>query len=126
MSIKIAVTVQNRKTISSHAGSCRNYHIYTVDDNGNFHRELIELAKNESLMYTFHEDTSENPTNYIFGMDVLLTNGIGNGGVVKLAAQNVVAKVIKETDPDVAIQKYIENTLEFFEPENHHKGQHHH
>jgi len=126
MSIKVAITAQNRKSISNHAGACRNYHIYTIDENGNYEKELIELEKNESLMYTFHEDTSENPKNYIFNMDILLTQGIGQGGTHKLAAQNVTALVIKENDPDTAIQKFIDKTLAFSEPENHHKKGHHH
>jgi len=126
MSIKVAITAQNRKSISSHAGACRNYHIYTIDGNGNYKKELVELAKNESLMFTFHEDTSENPKNYIFDMNFLLTQGIGQGGANKLAAQNVTALVIKETDPDIAIQKFIDKTLVFFEPENHHHKGHHH
>ncbi len=126
MSLKVAITAQNRKTISSHAGACRNYHIYTIDENGNYEKELIELAKNESLKFTFHEDTSENPKNYIFDMDILLTQGIGQGGVAKLASHEVTALVIKETDPDTAIQKFIDKTLVFFEPENHHHKRHNH
>jgi predicted Fe-Mo cluster-binding NifX family protein len=125
MSIKVAVTAQNRRTISNHAGSCRNYHIYTIDEQGNFTKELIELAIDESLKFTFHDDTSLNPTNYIFGMDYLLTQGIGQGGVNRLAAQNVTALVINETDPDVAIQKFIDKTLDFLQAENHHKDDHH-
>ncbi len=124
MSIKIAVTAQNRKSISSHAGACRNYHIYTIEDNGSFKKELIELAKNETLKFTFHEDQSKHPKNYIFDMDFLLTGGIGQGGVNKLAIQKVIVFVIKETDPDTAIQKFINKNLVIFEPENHHQKGH--
>ena len=121
MSLKIAVTAQNRKTVSSHAGACRNFFIYTINDDGSYSKELLELEKNESLRYTFHEDMSDKPQNKIFEMDVLLTGGIGQGGVVKLATQNVLVRVIKETEPDVVIEKYLNRTLQFLEPENHHK-----
>jgi predicted Fe-Mo cluster-binding NifX family protein len=126
MAIKIAVTAQNRKTVSSHAGACRNYFIYTINNDGSYEKELLELAKEESLRFTFHDDESENPQNKIFEMDVVLTGGIGQGGVKKLAQRNVIARVINETDPDVAIEKYLNRTLEFLEPENHHKKEHNH
>jgi len=126
MAIKIAVTAQNRKTISNHAGACRNYFIYTINNDGSYERELLELAKDESLRFTFHDDESDNPKNKIFEMDIVLTGGIGQGGVNKLAQRNVIAKVIQETDPDVAIEKYLNRTLEFFEPENHHQKGHNH
>ncbi len=126
MSIKVAVTAQNRKTVSTHAGACRNYFIYTINDDGSYEKELLELSKNESLRYTFHDDTSEQPQNKLFEMDVILTGGIGLGGVRRLASNGVIAKVIKETEPDVVIEKFLNKTLEFFEPENHHKEGHHH
>ncbi len=119
MSTKIAVTAQNRKTISGHAGACRNFYIYTVDDLGQFSKELLELTKDETLKYTFHEDTSAHPQNKIFEMDVLLTKGIGLGGVHRLANHNVDARIIQETDPDVAVKKYLDNSLIFLEPEDH-------
>jgi len=125
MSIKVAVTAQNRKTISSHAGACRNYFIYTINEDGSYEKELIELAKNESLRHTFHDDESENPQNVIFDMDILLTGGVGLGGVNRLAAKNVAARIIKETDPDTAIEKLLNKTLEFFAPEDHHHKDHH-
>ena len=127
MTLKIAVTAQNRKTISSHAGACRNYFIYSINDDKTFTKELLELEKNQSLRYTFHDDKSENPQNKIFEVNILLTGGIGQGGVRKLADRGVTAFVIKETEPDVAIEKYLNKTLAFFEAENHHsKGEHHH
>lgn len=126
MSIKIAITAQNRKTISSHAGACRNYFIYTIDDDGSYKKELIELAKNESLRYTFHDDTSEKPFNKLFEMDVILTGGIGLGGVKRLAANGVIARIINETEPDLAIEKFLNRSLVFLEPEDHHKEGHKH
>ena len=126
MALKVAITAQNRKTVSSHAGACRNYFIYTINDDGSYEKELLELEKNELLRYTFHDDNSENPQNIIFKMDVILTGGIGQGAVKRLAQQNVMARIIKETDPDIAIEKFLNKTLAFFEPENHHQNGHHH
>ena len=126
MSIKVAVTAQNRKTISSHAGVCRNYFIYTINDDNTYEKELLELAKNETLRYTFHDDKSENPQNKIFNMDVILTGGIGLGAVNRLAAKKVTALIIKETEPDIAIEKFLNKTLNFFEAKHNHKSKHNH
>jgi len=125
MSLKVAITAQNRKTISSHAGACRNYFIYTINNDKTYTRELLELAKDESLKFTFHDDESDNPQNKMFKMDVILTGGIGQGGVRRLASNGVTALIIKETEPDVAIEKFLNKTLEFFEAENHHEGHNH-
>ena len=120
----VAVTSQNKKTITKHAGECRNYLIYTIKNNEITSKKVMELHDNEILKYTFHEDKSANPKNLLYDVDILLTGSIGPGGVNRLANQNVTAYVIKEKDPDIAIEKLIKGTLEAFAPISH--GKHHH
>jgi len=120
----VAVTSQNKKTITKHAGECRNYLIYTIKNNEITSKKVMELHDNEILKYTFHEDRSANPKNLLYDVDILLTGSIGPGGVNRLANQNVTAYVIKEKDPDIAIEKLIKGTLEAFAPISH--GKHHH
>ena len=135
MSTKVAITSQNKKTITGHAGKCRHFYIYTIDTEGNFEKELIDLAKDETLHHTFHDDPSPNPHNYLYDMDIILTESMGQSAVVKLATQNVTVYSIQETDPELAIKKLIEGTLEAFAPVSNHKshtscncggGHHHH
>lgn len=118
----VAVTSQNKKTVTKHAGECRNYLIYTIDNNKITSKKVLELQDNEILKYTFHEDKSSNPKNLLYDVDILLTGSIGPGGVNRLANQNVTAYVIQEKDPDAAIDKLIKGTLEAFAPVSHHKN----
>ena len=118
----VAVTSQNKKTVTKHAGECRNYFIYTINKNIISSKKTLELEDNEILKYTFHEDKSANPKNLLYDVDILLTGSIGRGGVNRLANQNVTAYVIKEKDPDTAVDKLINGTLEAFAPVSHHKN----
>ncbi|MCK5639000.1 MAG: hypothetical protein KAH67_09820 [Flavobacteriaceae bacterium] len=122
----VAITSQNKKTITKHAGECRNYLLYTIENDIVKDKKILELQDNEILKYTFHEDKSSNPKNLLFDVDILLTGSIGPGGVNKLAIQNVTAYVIKEKDPDIAIEKLINGTLEALAPVSHGHGHHHH
>lgn len=134
MSTKVAVTSQDKKTITGHAGKCRHFYIYTIDTEGNFKKDLIDLSKNETLHHTFHDDPSANPHNYLYDMDIILTQSMGQGAINRLATQNVTVYAIQETDPEIAIKKLIEGTLEAFAPVSNHKshtscncgGHHHH
>ena len=130
----VAVTAQNRKTIFEHAGKCRNFLIYTIDDNVVINKNLLELSEEETLHNFFHQENNSNVTSSLFDIDILLTRGIGEGAIQKLAMQNVVCYKIEETDPDTAINKLINGTLEAVAPVSHDKsgcncncgGKHHH
>ena len=116
MITKVAISSLNKKLITAHAGKCRNFYIYTLKSTGEYTKKLISLKRNETLHYTFHDDKTPNPHNYLFDMDILLTQGIGQGAILNLAKQNVTVYTIQETDPDIAIKKLIEGTLEAIAP----------
>ena len=122
----VAVTSQNKKTVTKHAGECRNYLIYTIKNDIVSKKRILELQDNEILKYTFHEDKSSNPKNLIYDVDILLTGSIGQVGINRLANQNVTAYVINEKDPDIAIEKLIKGTLEAFAPVSHDHHRHDH
>ncbi len=121
----VAVTAQNRKTIFEHAGKCRNFLIYTIKNNVIATKKLLELSKEETLHHFFHQEKDNNSTaSSLFDIDILLTKGIGEGAIQKLAKQNVACYIIKETDPDTAINKLISGTLETVSPVSHNKSGH--
>ncbi len=122
MKTLIAITSQNKKTITKHAGQCRNFLIYTIEKDKITNKRILELEPNETLKYSFHEDKSKDPKNLIFDVDVLLTGSIGEGGVNKLAKQNVTAYIVEEKDPETAVKKLIKGTLEAFSPVSHSHG----
>ncbi len=45
--MKIAVTSQNRKSITEHAGRCRKFWIFMIEENRIVDRKLLELAKEQ-------------------------------------------------------------------------------
>lgn len=118
----IAVSSQNKRTISQHAGACRNYYIYEIENDKVISKELLSLEKNETLKYTFHEDDSENPQNKLFHVNIILTGGIGAGATAKLAIRDIKAYVIEEKDPDTAIEKIIKGELQAVIPAAHAGG----
>lgn len=121
MSTKVALTFENQKTVSGHAGHCQHYLIYEIDDNGSFQKQELNLSEEQTLHYTFHDDPSPNPHNPLFDVDMLLVESIGNGAIKRLAQHHVAAHIIREEDPDIAIQKLVEGKLEAYAPEGGHQ-----
>ena len=116
----VAVASQNKKIIFEHAGKCRNFIIYTINNSNIDSKKILELSKEETLHNTSHS-TNNTIKNTLLDADILLTRGIGSGLIQKLARQNVACYKIEETDPDIAIHKLINGTLEAVAPVSHDK-----
>ena len=112
----VAISAQNRKTIFEHAGRCRNFLIYTIEDGQITNKKLLELTQEETLHNVLH---NPNESSVLFDVDIILTRGIGNGAIQKLAKHNVACYKIEETDPVAAIEKLINGTLEAIAPVSH-------
>jgi len=119
--MKIAVSSQNRKTITGHAGKCRKFWIYDVEGNTVKGRDLIELPIEQSFHETHNE--TEHPLD---GINVLITGGMGSGLVMRLKQKGINGLVTSETDPNVAVAAYLAGTLLTQMPEEHdHHGHGH-
>ena len=53
--MKIAITSQNRRTITEHAGKCRKFWVYAIEQGATTHKELLELPLEQS----FHESSPQ-------------------------------------------------------------------
>ena len=115
----VAVTSQNKRTVTNHAGKCTVFIMYTIENDEITSKRILELEPDESLKYIFHKDQTNSPKNVLLDSDILLSGSMGEGMVNKLAVQNVAAYVIKEKDPDFAVEKLIKGTLEAFAPISH-------
>lgn len=104
--MKIAVTSQNRRIITEHAGRCRNFWIFTIDDNQIIDKQLLELAKEQS----FHESSVHEP-HPLDDVDVLVTGGMGSGMVRRLARKSIKGLVTQESDPETAVLLYLKGEL---------------
>lgn len=117
--MKIAVTSQNRKTVTGHAGKCRRFWIYDIDDCEVRDRQLLELAIEE----TFHERHGGG-AHPLDGINVLITGGMGDGLQRRLKQRGILAVATGETDPERAIADWLNGTLKELPPGCH--DHHHH
>jgi predicted Fe-Mo cluster-binding NifX family protein len=124
MSTKVAITAQDKLNITGHAGHCDFFFLYEIDEEGNFHKSSVEVNENDSLHNFLHGNPASFANHFIKNVDILLTQAIGQGAINKLMNHQVATYIIKENNPDTAIQKLIEGTLESYGSANDHNGAH--
>ena len=101
--MRIAVTSQNFRTVTGHAGRARRFMVFEADG----------LAEpNEVERYDLDADMAIHgyPGNRAHPLDnvrVLITGGAGEGFVRNLAARGVQVVATPETDPRAAIAAYF-------------------
>lgn len=123
--MKIAVSSQNRKTVTGHAGKCRKFWIYDVAGGKALGRTLLELPLDQS----FH--ASHGAPHPLDHVSVLITGGMGMGLQQRLKQKGILAVSTAETDPDQAVAAWLNGTLAEIAPEDHghgfaHEHAHHH
>jgi len=119
--MKIAVTSQNRKTITGHAGKCRKFWIYQTDGRQIVSKTLLELA----LAQSFHESHA-GAAHPLDGIDAMISGGAGQGLIRRLNAMDILSLVTPETDPDSAVAAFLDGTLQVGQAEHHEgHGEHH-
>jgi len=113
--MKIAVTSQNFRTITGHAGKTRRFIIYEADEAG-VPREVerLDLPK-EMSMHAWAGGS--HPIDVV---DVLVTGGCGDGFVNKMAMRNIRVIRTSETDPLAAVAAVLAGeSLPAPEPHSH-------
>jgi uncharacterized protein (DUF302 family)/predicted Fe-Mo cluster-binding NifX family protein len=118
---KIAVTSQNFRTVTGHAGKARRFLI--LDDTG---RELdrLDLPKEMSFHEWHGADDAPHPLD---GVDVLITAGAGQGFRQRLARRGIRVEATGEGDPATAVRLLLAGQLPPPRPEedDHHEGHEH-
>ena len=104
--MKIAVTSQNRRTITEHAGKCRKFWIYDIEENQVAGKTLLELPIEQS----FHESSPHEP-HPLDAVQVLIAGSMGSGLNHRLAVKGIAALTTSETDPDRAVVAYLDGSL---------------
>jgi predicted Fe-Mo cluster-binding NifX family protein len=104
--MKIAITSQNRREITEHAGRCRKFWIYDIETQQTRSKELLELP----IAQTFHESSPQEP-HPLDGVAVLISGGMGQGMLRRLAAKGIVGIVTAEKDPDAAVAAWLGGRL---------------
>lgn len=116
----IAVASQNRREITGHTGMCRRFWLYEVREHEVKHKRLLELGRDQSL----HASQPGVP-HPLDAARVLISAGMGTGLVDRLQRKGIEAVITPETDPDVAVKRYVEGTLTRGEAHAHDHGEHH-
>ncbi len=118
--MKIAVTSQNFRTITAHAGKSRRFLTYETNAQG----ELVELARIDlPKELSIHEYKGENHP--LFEFDVLVSASAGQGFINRLSQQGVQVICTSETDPQAAAQAIVQGRP-LPAPEAHTHHHHHH
>jgi len=104
--MKIAVTSQNRRDVTAHAGRCRKFWVFQVDEGRVAGKELLKLPKEQS----FHE-SSPHQRHPLDDVAVLITAGMGEGMSRRLARMGITGIVTDEQSPEKAVEAYLSGEL---------------
>lgn len=112
----IAITSQNFRTVTGHAGKARRFLIYTVEaDMSVSETARLDLPR-EMAMHEF-DDRFPHPLD---NTDVLITGGSGDGFVRRMARRGVRVVATAETDPEAAVHAFLAGCLKSPAPNDHH------
>jgi predicted Fe-Mo cluster-binding NifX family protein len=101
--MKIAVTSQNFRTVTGHAGRARRFLIYDVQaDAEPVEVERLDLPK-ELAMHDFRGG-EPHPVD---GVDVILSQGFGEGFAQRMAKRGIIAMTTAEADPVAAVKWFM-------------------
>ena len=104
--MKIAVTSQNQRTITGHAGRCRKFLIYQIADGKIFSKDLLELPDELS----FHRSSPHDP-HPLDDVAVMITGGMGQGLARRLANKGIMSVITTSMDPDGTVMAYLKGRL---------------
>lgn len=104
--MQIAITSQNRRTITEHAGKCRKFWLYDIDADRVAGKRLVELPIEQS----FHTSHTGLP-DALAGINVLITGGMGSNLFRRLIDLGVQPLLACEEDPDRAIADFLAGCL---------------
>lgn len=101
--MKIAVTSQNFRSVTGHAGRARRFLIYEAQQGADpVEVGRLDLPK-EMAMHDFH-GAGPHPVD---GVDVILSQGFGEGYAQRMAKRGIITVTTDETDPLAAVKGYM-------------------
>jgi len=118
--MKIAITSQNKRTVSGHAGKTTRFVVFEVENNKVVEKSLIELEKENVLHEHFHGNPAPDYVHPVLEMDVVITGSMGPGFPLKMQANGIEAIMTDERDLEDVISKYLDGTLVRLQPSAHH------
>lgn len=101
--MKIAITSQNFKTVTNHAGKARRFLVFEIEQ-GQLPREVDRISLPKEM--AFHE-LAMDAAHPIDDVDALLSASFGAGFARKMAARKITASLTEESDPIKAIEMFL-------------------
>ena len=102
----IAVTSQDKRYITGHAGRCRKFLIYKVDNAQILSKDLLEFPEELS----FHQTSPEEP-HPLDDISVIITGGMGQGLARRLANKGIMSVITTRKNPDAAVRDFLDGRL---------------
>lgn len=115
--MKIALSFQDGKTISGHAGRCTKFLVYDIQENNYVSRSILEIDEERTIHNVLHDLMLPFMDHPIFNMDVIISNSMCNGFIKKMRIKGIEAVPTEEVEPDRAVQMYLSGELEALMPE---------
>jgi len=117
--MKVAVTSQNFRTVTAHAGMTRRFIVYdTAAAAGVAEVSRLDLDRDMA----FHGFAGG--PHPVDGVEVLLTGGAGDGFVAKMAARGIRVVQTGQPDPLRAVQELLRGEVTPPKPDAHHHHGH--
>lgn len=101
--MRIAITSQNFRTVTGHAGRARRFIVFEADGLSP-PREIERIDLDIAMTMHGYDHRAAHPLD---AMDVLITGGAGEGFVRNLAARGVQVVATPESDPVMAVEAYF-------------------
>jgi predicted Fe-Mo cluster-binding NifX family protein len=113
--MRIAVSSQNFREGTGHAGHARRFLVFSVDGPGSIN--LVDrLGLPKELAIHGFDDQAPHP---IYDMDVLITDGAGECFKQRLAQRGVRVIATAETDPESAVRDFLAGAVKAPEAHDH-------
>ncbi len=101
--MRIAITSQDFRTVTGHAGRARRFIVYQADENAP-PTEVARLDLDAQMAIHGFDPHASHPLD---SMDVLITGSAGPGFVRHLAARGVLVVATPETEPRRAVEAFL-------------------
>ena len=113
--MQIAVSSQNFRQVTGHAGHARRFLVFKVDDANSINLvNRLDLPK-ELAIHGF-DDRQPHP---LYDVDVLITGGAGEVFRQRLAMRGVRVVATGETDPETAVRDFLAGAVKAAEANDH-------
>ena len=107
--MKIAVTSENSSTVTDHAGRCARFWIYETEFADVVDKHLVELPAGQSFR-------AVDLPPLLRDINVLITGGIARELRYRLKQMSIQAVATPETNPDRAVNAWLNGTLNEMPP----------